>query len=442
MRRAEAWGRRGLLALQWFWMMLANALVVPLVVGHAFGLSPAETARFLSATFVASGLGALVQGLFGHRLPIIEGPAGLWWNVFLLALETNAAFGVPPEAVGRKLTAAMLAGGVALFVLGRRGRLALSRLFTPFVRGVFMLVLPLSMSGTFVRGLFWDVGSPLGGAAALSVAVVALGFALSRRPVLRAYYALWSVVYGWGLFAALEAAGLLRPGGAGGSGGTGTGGFSERGFSFPGLFFFGPPEADPAAIVLGVVTAIVLLSNVYASVFVTAEAAGVPAEERPARAARGAWASGVSHVLSGAFGVVGTVPLSISAGVIRLSGSADRGAFLAAAAGMGLVGGFPPVVGWLAGMPPAVGYAVLWVTFTQLVGFGLEELKGLPATPAWTAAVGLSVMLGVGLLFLPPDALGALPPAIRGIAGNGLIVAVLAAIGLERLMAPILRREG
>ena len=48
--------------------------------------------------------------------------------------------------------------------------------------------------------------------------------------------------------------------------------------------------------------------------------------------------------------------------------------------------------------------------------------------------VGISMMIGVGIMFLPTETFDYLPSAISSIASNGMIVGVIVAFVLERLL--------
>lgn len=62
-------------SVQWLIFTLANSAVIPLVLGAALGLDRAWTADLAQRLLFFSALASLLQVLFGHRLPIIEGPS-------------------------------------------------------------------------------------------------------------------------------------------------------------------------------------------------------------------------------------------------------------------------------------------------------------------------------------------------------------------------------
>lgn len=76
--------------IQWFVFMLANAVALPIVIGSIYQLDYIETAGLIQRTFFTVGIASMLQGLFGHRLPIMEIPAGIWVSVFTVMAMTGA----------------------------------------------------------------------------------------------------------------------------------------------------------------------------------------------------------------------------------------------------------------------------------------------------------------------------------------------------------------
>lgn len=71
-------------ALQWTAFIIAAAIVVPVAVAQSFHLDHSDSARLIQSTFFVLGIAAVIQCLKGHRLPINESPAGLWWGVYTI----------------------------------------------------------------------------------------------------------------------------------------------------------------------------------------------------------------------------------------------------------------------------------------------------------------------------------------------------------------------
>ena len=73
-----------LYTLQHIVYFAAGIIVLPIAVGIYLGLSQGEIAAFLQRTFFLCGVVTLLQLSFGHRYPIIDGPAGLWASMLIV----------------------------------------------------------------------------------------------------------------------------------------------------------------------------------------------------------------------------------------------------------------------------------------------------------------------------------------------------------------------
>ena len=65
-------GENMMYAFQQTVLFVASAVVMPVVVGYALGLSQSEVAATLQRTFVLCGVMTFLQVRFGHRFPIQE----------------------------------------------------------------------------------------------------------------------------------------------------------------------------------------------------------------------------------------------------------------------------------------------------------------------------------------------------------------------------------
>ena len=99
-------------SMQWAFFILANIVVIPVSVGYAFGLSLPEIATLLQRTFFVIGVTSLLQGLFGHKLPLNESPAGLWWSLFLIYAGVVGAGDAEASTVLRSLEMGILIAGI------------------------------------------------------------------------------------------------------------------------------------------------------------------------------------------------------------------------------------------------------------------------------------------------------------------------------------------
>lgn len=412
---------------QWLVFTLANLAVLPLVLGAALGLDQAGIADLAQRVFFFSALASLLQVLFGHRLPIMEGPAGMWWGVFMTLAVLAPGMGKPLPLLRTDLEAGLMVAGMVLVLAGASGLIGLAlKLFTPAVTGSVLVLLGLQLSGTFAGGML-GVDAP--GAAinikAMSVSalvvLVVIWVSLKGRGFLRSVAILVGILAGWLVSIPL---GITGPGGWG----------PVEMVKVPGLFAWGTPTFDSGIILTSVMTGLLVLSNLVASILAMEKTIG---REFPRRVYnRGVIFTGLADIMAGAGATVGFVPYSAGAGMVSLTGVASRLPFIIFTLAMMLLGLVPPVGVFLSSIPAPVGYSVLMASFAQMLGFGIRDYLRLNLDTRDFFVVGVSVLFGTGVMFLPPDAYRDLPVAARYILGNGFITGMILVILLEHVVLP------
>ncbi|OXS55522.1 hypothetical protein B1A99_22630 [Cohnella sp. CIP 111063] len=413
--------RTALSSAQWALFFLTGGLVAPIVVAAAFHLSDAETAQLIQRTLMIIGISTLLQSLFGHRLPILEGPAGAWWGVFIL-LAGGLTAGESSALLLRQMEAGLLLVGLFMIALSAFNVIRyVKKLFTPVVTGTYLLLLVFQFSSPIVKGILGvgyrgSVIDPAVAALSLAVLTVTLLLGRSRISWLRHYAVLIGIALGCVLF---QAFGLTRWPEAPANG------LFER----PALFAWGAPAWDTGIALTSLVIALPLLINLIAAITIMEKAIGA----KPAgHYAKAGFVMGITQLLSGLFAAVGTVSNSHSAGFVASTGMTRRlpvciGCLILIAAGL-----LPVVAALLSTIPVPVALAVIFGSFSHLLSAGLKELGAVLNDEKKLSVVALSLFAGVGSLFIPAASLAALPDVLKPLLSNGLIVGVLAAILIEQ----------
>jgi NCS2 family nucleobase:cation symporter-2 len=146
------------LGLQHVLVMYAGAIAVPLIVGRALKLEPAEVAFLISADLFACGIVTLIQSLgatqwFGIRLPVMMGVT--FASVGPMIAIANANPG--PEGARLIFGSIIAAGIVAMLIAPLVSRML--RFFPPVVTGTIILVIGVSLMRV---GINWIFGNPVG----------------------------------------------------------------------------------------------------------------------------------------------------------------------------------------------------------------------------------------------------------------------------------------
>ncbi|MDA8352091.1 MAG: purine/pyrimidine permease [Firmicutes bacterium] len=411
-------------SLQWFSFFLSNTVAMPIVIGQVFQLSAVETAELMQRAFFVIGAASFLQGWLGHRYPVADGPAGVWLGVFILMGETALRQGGEPLEILRLLEGGMLLAGLLLILLALTGAVRrVAALFTPLVTGVYLILLVFQLSGVFLQGMLGvDEASrihPLTALCSFGILALVIGISVRGSGWVKHYSVLIGILVGWALFVLLGRATPPSP----------SGGW----FQFPEVFAWGNPELDPGMALSALLIALILLSNLVATMAAASQVLGPSRGGNRSALARGSLLNGVANGLAAFFSSVGTIPLSSSAGFMRMTGLHSKAPFLIGSTAVIGIAFLPGLASILAALPGPVAYAVLMASFVHILGIGLDHLTRHPMTERRMTISGIALIVGVGVMFVPADAFSGLPSILRFIVGNGLLIGTFTAVLLDRL---------
>jgi xanthine/uracil permease len=413
----------GVQSIQWAVFILTNVIAVPVVVGAAFHMSPAEISTFMQRMLLVTGAATLVQVFVGHRFPVVEGAAGMWWAIFILLCTMNG-----PANRGlllQQLEMGLIIAGLFLAALSFLPIIEKIRnLFTPIVTGVYLILLVSQMSGSFFKSMLGitatnQLNGKIAGICLVEVVIILL-FSLNAKGIWKSMGPLVGIVVGWALFhffGLIHAGETYEP---------------SAWFAAPKLFSWGPPKFDIGIVLTSVITSIVLISNVIASILVVGIA--LEKDAQPKQYQKGILGNGIGLLVSGLFSVVGVVPLSVTAGFISTTGNRKKRPLIMGAILILIAGFFPYIAEFFSTLPLEVAYASLFIPFSQMIGFGIRDLMGQEPSPRNLLVIGLSLMAGIGMMFMPPAAFETVAPWLRNIVANGLLVGLILCLVLEHVI--------
>ncbi|WP_438318153.1 purine/pyrimidine permease [Sporosarcina sp. FA9] len=414
--------------VQWAIFLIASSIAAPIAIAHVFEMDTGDTTLFIQRTIFVLGVACIVQALFGHRLPINEGPAGLWWGVFVVyAGMVGVMYPTATDSL-RALQSGMLYSGVLFIILALTGVVTkMKRLFTPAITFTYLLLLILQLSGTFLQGMFGietAVDSIDGTVTFGSLVVILITFITMnhKNSWISKYSILISISLGWLLFLALGKVSPIQS-------------HVTKLIDFPDVFVYGKPIWDSGMFVTTLFITLLLIANMMASIRVMENLYKHSfAIEVPDRVKEGSIASGINHLLSGVFSAIGPVPISGAAGFVGATRMISIRPFIIGSLiviGMTL---FPAVMGFFATLPAPVAYAVTFAIFTKMVEMAFTELAtDKNQTQAFkVAAFGL--MIGVGLMFMPPTSMAGLPNILSTTLSNGLVTGTIIAMMIEQFL--------
>ncbi len=161
----------------------------------------------------------------------------------------------------------------------------------------------------------------------------------------------------------------------------------------------------------------------------------VNAPDMGKRLSAGISVTGLSNIIAGLMGVIGPVNFSLSTGVIASTGIASRITFLPAGIVLLVIAFMPGVVSFLSGIPPLIiGVVFLYIMCTQIAAGLMTAFSGDKFCFEDGLIIGLSLMLGLIVSFLPAATVAALPHLLRPILGNGFVVGTAAVLLMEHVV--------
>ncbi|PWU70196.1 purine/pyrimidine permease [Gracilibacillus dipsosauri] len=411
--------------IQWFVFLLASSVALPIVIGAIYQLDFVEVSGLMQRTFFTVGVASFLQGWLGHKLPIMEGPAGIWISIFSVMAVTGVQQGTSLTESLQILETTMIMTGIFLFLFGI---LKISQwilpIFTPLVTGTFFFLLTVQLSGTFLEGMLGLQGNSekiqLNAAMlAFITFFVVLGLSIFAKGWLSSYAVLIGIVIGWILYALMI--------GAESSIG------EMKLFAMPEWFAFGMPIFDYSVIPIAFVTAIILISNVVASIVAVNQILGMKKQHYKDEVNRGTTLSGMNHGIAGIFSAIANVPLATSAGFISLTGQKNKRPFLYASILLIIIAFFPPIVTVISSIPSPIANAALMASFVQLVGLAINNVTLEKLDKRKITILGIAYLFGMGTMFLPTEVFAGLPSYVQNLFSNGLLIGTGLVILLEQL---------
>lgn len=415
-------------SLQWAVFLIASSIAAPVAIAALFHLDGADTADFIQRTMLVLGIAGILQSVFGHKLPINEGPAGLWWGVFTIYAGFAGILYTDAQATLQVLQSGMLYAGVLFVFFAAIGLMdRMKGLFTPTITFVYLLLLVLQLSGTFVKGMMGlpnESGRVDGLVILGSLLTLGITFWMSghRSSLLRRYSVLLSIGLGWIIFVLLGKGHVAEPAG-------------NAILSFPDVFAFGPPVLDGGMMITSFFITLLLIANMMASIRVMEGTLQREFKEAvPNRIRQAGFFAGINHFIAGLFSAVGPVPISGAAGFVSATKMRSILPFIIGCALVILVTFFPAAMLLLSSLPAPVAYAVTFAIFTGMVRMAFHELSSTNDLERSLKVAAIGLMSGVGFMFLPPDSVSDLPAAIAATLSNGLVTGTVIALVYEQLL--------
>lgn len=403
--------------LQWFVVSIPALLIIGKLIATMQYDDPGQQIIYIQKLLFVTSIVFIAQVLWGHRLPLVLGPA----TVLLIGIIASQS--TRPEFISTSI----LIGGLLLALVAFSGLFAhVQKLFTVRVVSVILILIAFTLSPVILNLIFSPESafSPLFN---LSFAVLLCLGMFTANKLLKGVWKAAVVVCGI-LFGSVIHT-LLQTGLA-----------PASSASVPpifGLFFEGLSfklALDPGVLLSFLFCYLALSINDLGSI----QSVGglLNASSMEERVRKGVGITGIGNVIAGLFGVVGPVNFSFSPGLITATGCASRYSLLPAGIGLLFLSFFPAAVNFISSIPQVVIGSVLVYLMSAQIASGLLMLAERNAISGFNEGlvVGFPILIATMLTFIPSELLTTFPSVLRPIVGNGFVMGVIIVILLERLI--------
>lgn len=401
----------------------AGAVLVPIIIAGALGLSNEQLIHLINADLFTCGIASLIQSVgfwkIGVRLPLLQG-------VTFTAVSPMIAIGL--AAGGGTAGLLQIYGSVlcaGLFTLLAAPYFAkLVRFFPPVVTGSVILIIGIALlpvaADDIVMGKGPNAIQNVVVFKNVAYALCTLALIVAIQRIFSGFMATVAVLIGlvvgtlvaWALgdahFGEVATAPLL-------------------GYTMP--FYFGVPTFSITAIISMIVVMLITMVETTGDVYATGEIVNKPIRRDDiARAIR---ADGLATLIGGVLNSFPYTCFAENVGLVRLTQVKSRWVVASAGVIMIVLGSLPKAAAIVAGIPhPVLGGAAL-AMFAAVAVVGVQTLSRCDFNDHRTVViVGTSVGLGM-LVTAQPFVAGAFPKWAEIIFGSGITLGALTAILLN-----------
>ena len=407
------------LGLQWAFIAISTIVILGKIVSSIHFGEVQDEILYLQKLFFLTGAALIFQILWGHRLPLISGPAA----VLLIGVVSSRGSHISV------INTSIILGGVFISILAATGLFGYVRkLFTARVISVVLLLIVFTLAPT-IRDLMIGVSSGVNPLLnlAFSMFLAFAMFLLNKflSGIWKTGLIIFSLMGGSIIYF------LIFPSA-----------FNSHLFTYQSWvksFFVDltiHPVVVPGVLLSFLICYIALTVNDFGSIQSLNEMLDPDGKDR--RIKRGILLTGISNMASGFLGVLGPVNYSLSPGVIASTRCASRYPLIVAGIFVLLLSPFPRLIGWLGCVPSVViGGVMVYIMASQLSAGLHIAMRDVPKGGFSFDSgiiIGLPVLLGNIISFLPAEVMKHSPVMLQPVLGNGFVAGVFSVLFLEHII--------
>lgn len=413
------------LGLQHVLAMYAGAILVPLIVGGALGLTGEQLTYLVAIDIMLCGVATLLQIMngrfFGIGLPIV---LGCTFTAVGPMIAIGSQYGISA------IYGAIIASGIfVVLISGVFGQLV--RFFPPVVTGSVVTIIGITLIPVAINNMGGGQGAAdFGSATNIALSFGTLLFILIMYKFSTGFMKAISILLG--LIAGTVAAAFM-----------GLVNFSAVAdasyFHMIEPFYFGTPTFEWSAILTMILVAMVSLVESTGVYFALSDITEKKLSKKDL--SKGYRSEGLAIVLGGIFNAFPYTAFSQNVGLIQMSGVKSRKIILIAALMLITLGFVPKIAAATTIIPTAVLGGAMIAMFGMVIAQGIKMLGKVIVTSQENAMiVACSVGMGLGVTVVP-EIFAGLPASLQILTSNGIVAGSLTAIALNILFNMIPSRK-
>ncbi|MDZ7932351.1 2-oxo-4-hydroxy-4-carboxy-5-ureidoimidazoline decarboxylase [Rhodococcus sp. NPDC076796] len=402
----------------------AGAVLVPIIIGSAIGLTNEQLIHLINADLFTCGIASIIQSVgfwkVGVRLPLLQGVTFAGVAPIIAIAMAN---GGGTEGLLYVYGAVIVAGLVTFFMAPYFSRLL--RFFPPVVTGTVITIigvalLPVAVNDAVTNPATHEQDPSNGRWMAYAIGTLLIIVLIQR--FFKGFMATIAVLLGLVIGSAVAFA-------LGDMNFDGTRDASWVGFTQP--FLFGVPQFSIVAIISMIVVMLIIAVETTGSVYATGEIVGKRIKKDDIAATLRA--DGVATVIGGTFNSFPYTAFSENVGLVRLTGVRSRWVVATAGVFMIVLGLLPKTAAVVASIPPPVLGGAALALFATVAVVGIQTLSKVDFTDHRNLII-VATSLGLAMLVtIQPTVSEGVPAWLEMLFGSGIVLGAVSAIVLNVL---------
>ncbi|MBU5466236.1 purine permease [Virgibacillus sp. MSJ-26] len=403
------------LGMQHVLAMYAGAILVPLIVGGALGLTTEQLTYLVAIDIFMCGVATILQissnRFFGIGLPVV---LGCTFTAVGPMIAIGGEFGISA------IYGAIIVSGIFVILISTVfGKLV--RFFPPVVTGSVVTIIGLTLIPVAINDLAGGQGaSDFGSSINLLLGFGTLTFIILMYRFSKGFIRSISIIIG--LIAGTTVATVF-----------GKVDFNAvmdaSYFHMPQLLYFGRPTFEISAVIT--MCLVVMVSLVESTGVYFALSDITDKELTKEDLAKGYRAEGIAVLLGGIFNAFQYTAFSQNVGLVQLTGVTKRKVIFVAGMILVVFGLIPKFAALTTVIPTSVLGGAMLAMFGMVVSQGIKMLgKVINESPENSMIIACSVGMGLGVTVVP-DLFSVLPTGIQILTNNGIVAGSVTAIALN-----------